>query len=115
MIEIKESIETQMRKGILEYCFLIILSRHRAYPSEIISSLSASKLLVKEATAYTVLNRLRKEEKVSYEWEESPSGPPRKYYTITERGRAALAVMSDVWNDIVSTIQQISSENNTEY
>jgi PadR family transcriptional regulator PadR len=114
MNEIKESIETQMRKGIVEYCFLLILSRHRAYPSEIINTLSQSKLLVKEATAYTVLNRLRKEEKVDYEWEESPSGPPRKYYSITDKGRQALTVMASVWNDIVDTVKKLSEIADTE-
>ena len=72
------NIRSQMRKGILEYCILLILSRERAYPSDIISRLSAANLIVVEGTLYTLLNRLRKEGKLNYEWEESPKGPPRK-------------------------------------
>jgi PadR family transcriptional regulator PadR len=61
-----------------------------------------------------VLNRLRKEEKVDYEWEESPSGPPRKYYSITDKGRQALTVMASVWNDIVDTVKKLSEIADTE-
>lgn len=93
-----------MRKGILEYCVLLILSRERAYPSDIINRLSQAKLIVVEGTLYTLLNRLRKEGKLNYEWEESPMGPPRKYYFITGEGVIYLAEMSKIWDEIVKTV-----------
>lgn len=98
------NIRSQMRKGILEYCVLLLLSRKRAYPSDIISGLSEASLIVVEGTLYTLLNRLRKEGKLNYEWEESPKGPPRKYYFITPAGTEALAEMSDAWDEIVANV-----------
>lgn len=98
------NIRSQMRKGILEYCVLLLLSRKRAYPSDIINGLSEAKLIVVEGTLYTLLNRLRKEGKLNYEWEESPKGPPRKYYFITPIGEETLSEMSDAWDEIVSNV-----------
>lgn len=98
------NIRSQMRKGILEYCVLLLLNRTRAYPSDIINSLSEASLIVVEGTLYTLLNRLRKEGKLEYEWEESPKGPPRKYYFITELGRETLEEMSRAWDEIVTNV-----------
>lgn len=98
------NIRSQMRKGILEYCVLLLLNRRRAYPSDIINGLSDADLIVVEGTLYTLLNRLRKEGKLSYEWEESPKGPPRKYYFITETGKATLEEMSEAWDEIVANV-----------
>ena len=98
------NIRSQMRKGILEYCVLLLLSRKRAYPSDIIAGLSEASLIVVEGTLYTLLNRLRKEGKLNYEWEESPKGPPRKYYFITQEGQRALAEMSEAWDEIVANV-----------
>ncbi len=98
------NIRSQMRKGILEYCVLLLLNRQRAYPSDIINGLSDADLIVVEGTLYTLLNRLRKEGKLSYEWEESPKGPPRKYYFITEIGKATLNEMSAAWDEIVANV-----------
>ena len=98
------NIRSQMRKGILEYCVLLLLSRQRAYPSDIITGLSEASLIVVEGTLYTLLNRLRKEGKLEYQWEESPKGPPRKYYFITEAGREALAEMSEACDEIVVNV-----------
>ena len=98
------NIRSQMRKGILEYCVLLLLSRGRAYPSDIINCLSEADLIVVEGTLYTLLNRLRKEGKLSYEWEESPKGPPRKYYFITSIGKDTLSEMSDAWDEIVANV-----------
>lgn len=93
-----------MRKGILEYCVLLLLSTQRAYPSDIITGLREASLIVVEGTLYTLLNRLRKEGKLNYEWEESPKGPPRKYYFITPSGAETLKEMSDAWDEIATTI-----------
>ncbi len=98
------NIRSQMRKGILEYCVLLLLNKKRAYPSDIISGLSEASLIVVEGTLYTLLNRLRKEGKLNYEWEESPKGPPRKYYFITETGKETLEEMSAAWDEIVANV-----------
>lgn len=98
------NIRSQMRKGILEYCVLLLLSKERAYPSDIITKLSEASLIVVEGTLYTLLNRLRKEGKLNYEWEESPKGPPRKYYFITPEGIESLIEMSAVWDEIVDNV-----------
>lgn len=103
------NIRSQMRKGILEYCVLLILSRHRAYPSDIITKLSEASLIVVEGTIYTLLNRLRKEGKLNYEWEESPKGPPRKYYFITDAGNKYLEEMSRAWDEIVNNVNHFKN------
>lgn len=98
------NIRAQMRKGILEYCILLFLSHKKAYPSDIIESLKEAQLIVVEGTIYTLLNRLRKEGKLSYEWVESTMGPPRKYFFITDQGREELDMMSAAWNEISNTV-----------
>ncbi len=106
------NIRSQMQKGILEYCVLLLLSRQRAYPSDIINGLSEASLIVVEGTLYTLLNRLRKEGKLNYEWEESPKGPPRKYYFITPIGEEALSEMSEAWDEIVANVNHFRNLNN---
>lgn len=103
----KENIATQMRKGIMDYCFLIILARNRVYPSEIINYLKGVGLVIKEATVYTVLSRLTKEGKVTYQWEESTQGPPRKYFMITPLGLEYLKATAQVWNEISNSISKL--------
>lgn len=99
-----------MRKGIMEYCFLIILSRRRAYPSELVATLKGANLDVKEATVYTVLNRLLKDGKVAYQWQESTQGPPRKYFSITPAGLDTLQITEDVWTSMVQTINTLKTQ-----
>ena len=106
------NIRSQMRKGILEYCVLLILSRERAYPSDIINRLNEASLIVVEGTLYTLLNRLRKEGKLNYEWEESPKGPPRKYYFITADGKETLEEMSKAWDEIVNNVNHFRNFQN---
>lgn len=103
-IEKDVNMRSQMRKGILEYCILLLLSHERAYPSDIIGKLKEASLIVVEGTLYTLLNRLRKEGKLNYVWEESPKGPPRKYYFITPAGLYALNEMSLAWDEIVANV-----------
>lgn len=98
------NIKAQMRKGILEYCVLLLLNREKAYPSDIINRLSEASLIVVEGTIYTLLNRLRKEGKLNYEWVESTMGPPRKYYFITPEGRSYLFEMEKAWDEIVENV-----------
>lgn len=105
----KDNIKSQMRKGMLEYCVLMLLSREKAYPSDIIRTLSEADMIVVEGTIYTLLNRLRREGKLDYEWQESPKGPPRKYYFITETGKEVLEAMYEAWIEISSAINHISN------
>ena len=98
------NIKSQMRKGILEYCVLLLLQHGRAYPSDIITRLNEASLIVVEGTLYTLLNRLKKEGKLSYEWQESTMGPPRKYYSITPEGLRSLQEMAKAWDEIVENV-----------
>src|SRR3954467_8464260 len=82
--------ETQMRKGMLVYCVLLLLKDGKVYTSEIISSLRKAELIVVEGTLYPLLNRLAKDKLLAYEWQESEQGPPRKYYWLTDEGQALL-------------------------
>ena len=96
-----------MRKGVLEYCILCILARKEAYASAIIEELKASNMIVVEGTLYPLLIREKNQGYLTYRWEESPQGPPRKYYVITEKGKALLQEMDAAWNEIVTTIETL--------
>lgn len=96
-----------MRKGVLEYCILSILAKREAYASSIIEELKAANMIVVEGTLYPLLIREKNQGLLSYRWEESPQGPPRKYYMITEKGRALLQEMDNAWNEIVTTIDTL--------
>jgi len=102
-----ENVRSQMRKGVLEYCILSILSRKEAYASSIIDELKVANMIVVEGTLYPLLIRQKNQGLLSYRWEESTQGPPRKYYVITDKGRAVLAEMDAAWQEIVSTIQTL--------
>jgi PadR family transcriptional regulator PadR len=104
-----DNIKAQMRKGILEYCILSILSKDDAYASEIINQLKQSEMIVVEGTLYPLLTRQKNQQLLSYRWEESTQGPPRKYYSITSKGKLALEELDKVWNDLVNTIDNIKT------
>lgn len=104
------NIKSQMRKGMLEYCILLVLKENRRYTSDIIDKMKDSGLVVVEGTLYTLLNRLRKEGKLTYEWEESPKGPPRKYYRLTPIGNDVLESMSEAWDEIACTVNNFREE-----
>jgi PadR family transcriptional regulator PadR len=105
-----DNIQAQMRKGILEYCILSILSKGDAYTSSIINELKESEMIVVEGTLYPLLTRQKNQGLLSYRWEESTQGPPRKYYAITDRGRSLLAELDKVWGDLVKAIEAIRSK-----
>lgn len=105
-----ENTQAQMRKGILEYCILSILSEVEAYPSEILESLENAKLLVVEGTLYPLLTRLKNMELLSYRWEESTSGPPRKYYHITSQGTEFLKELDKTWNELQQAVQKLTKK-----
>ena len=96
-----------MRKGVLEYCILCILARKEAYASAIIEELKAANMIVVEGTLYPLLIREKNQGYLTYRWEESPQAPPRKYYVITEKGKALLQEMDAAWNEIVTTIETL--------
>lgn len=102
-----ENVKSQMRKGVLEYCILGILNKKDSYASSIISELKDAKMIVVEGTLYPLLIRLKNQGSLSYRWEESTQGPPRKYYTITDKGREQLLDMDAAWSEMVQTIELI--------
>ena len=102
-----DNVRAQMRKGVLEYCILCILSRKEAYASSILEELKAVGMLVVEGTLYPLLIRQKNQGLLSYRWEESPQGPPRKYYVITEKGREQLADMDAAWQEMVQSINTL--------
>ncbi len=104
-----ENVRAQMRKGVLEYCILCILSRKEAYASSILEELKTANMLVVEGTLYPLLIRQKNQGLLSYRWEESPQGPPRKYYVITEKGRAQLADMGAAWQEMVQSIETLKN------
>lgn len=99
-----ENTKAQMRKGVLEFCILSILQTKEAYPSEIIDKLKAAKLIVVEGTLYPLLTRLKNAGLLKYRWEESKSGPPRKYYALTEVGQEFLKELDSTWQDLVAAV-----------
>lgn len=99
-----DNIKSQMRKGVLEYCVLSILNNNDAYASSLIAELKDAKMIVVEGTLYPLLTRQKNQGLLSYRWEESLQGPPRKYYSLTDRGKELLAEMDTAWEDVVETI-----------
>jgi len=104
-----ENTKAQMRKGVLEYCILSILKTNDAYVAEILNSLKEAKLLVVEGTIYPLLTRLKNADLLSYRWEESTSGPPRKYYGITEKGTDFLNELDTTWNDLSNAVNLVTN------
>lgn len=102
-----ENAKAQMRKGVLELCILSVLSRGDAYANDLINKLKESEMIVVEGTLYPLLTRQKNAGLLSYRWEESPQGPPRKYYTITELGRTYLEDLLKSWDELVETVGSI--------
>ena len=106
-----ENVQSQMRKGIIEYCTLLLLSKEDMYPSDIIHQLKNAKMIVVEGTLYPLLMRQKNAGLLSYRWEESTQGPPRKYYTITETGKDFLSELNSAWNEIIETVDTLRAKN----
>ncbi|MFY0594710.1 PadR family transcriptional regulator [Roseivirga sp.] len=104
-----ENTQVQMRKGILEFCILKIISRGEVYASDMLGELTSAKIMVVEGTLYPLLTRLRKAGLVDYKWVESNSGPPRKYYTITDLGLEFVNNLDNTWQELVKSTSQIIS------
>jgi PadR family transcriptional regulator PadR len=101
-----ENTKAQMRKGILELCVLSIIAEEEAYPSDIIGKLKESQLIVVEGTLYPLLNRLKNSQLLQYTWRESKSGPPRKYYQLTDQGKTFLDGLVDTWEQLNHAVNQ---------
>jgi PadR family transcriptional regulator PadR len=102
------NIKVQMRKGLLEYCILSIISREEAYASDILDTLKQANLLVVEGTLYPLLTRMKNEELLTYRWQESTSGPPRKYYALTKEGVELLNQLHEEWKIIQTAVKTIN-------
>lgn len=103
----EDNAKTQMRKGILEYCILSIIAREDSYAPKIIAELKRASMIVVEGTIYPILTRQKNAGLLTYRWEESPQGPPRKYYTLTDKGRSHLEALDEAWNEMVEQIESI--------
>ncbi|SFC26091.1 PadR family transcriptional regulator [Kaistella jeonii] len=107
-----ENTKAQMRKGILEFCILSLIDQREMYVSDLIDELKTGKLDVVEGTLYPLLTRLKNGEFLSYRWEESTGGPPRKYYQMTEKGKLFLAELRNTWNELTDSVNQITKNTN---
>ena len=104
-----DNVKSQMRKGMLEYCIMLLLHKEPAYSSDIIQKLKEAQLIVVEGTLYPLLTRLKNDDLLSYEWVESTQGPPRKHYKLTEKGVAFLGELELSWKELNETVNHIAS------
>jgi PadR family transcriptional regulator PadR len=102
-----EPARAQMRKGMLEFCTMLIIEKGKAYTSDILSELKEADLLVVEGTLYPLLSRLKVQGALEYSWEESKSGPPRKYYSLTAEGRHMLSLSKEAWKELTHSVNAL--------
>ena len=105
----EDNVKAQMRKGILEYCILAILSREDSYAPKIIAELKQAEMIVVEGTLYPILTRQKNAGLLTYRWEESPQGPPRKYYKLSEQGETFLGELEISWKELNDTVNHIAN------
>lgn len=103
-----ENTKAQMRKGVLEFCILSVLKNQDAYVAEILKTLKEAKMLVVEGTIYPLLTRLKNAGLLNYRWEESTTGPPRKYYALTENGKLFLVELTNTWNELHNAVTLVT-------
>ncbi len=110
-----QNTQSQMRKGVLEFCILSIIQKGEVYPSDIVEQMKAANLHILEGTLYPLLTRLKNAGLLNYRWVESVSGPPRKYFVLTEDGNQAFEVLLKTWNEMTAAVNQLtqSANNNT--
>ena len=108
-----ENTKAQMRKGVLEYCILSILENEDQYASEILDTLKDARMLVVEGTIYPLLTRLKNAGLLTYRWEESTSGPPRKYYALTEEGTSFLKELDTTWDELRNAVNLVTRSKST--
>ena len=105
-----ENTQVQMRKGILEFCILEIISRGEVYASDMLEELTAAKMIVVEGTLYPLLTRLKNASLLDYSWVESTSGPPRKYFSLTEQGTSFYRELEDTWNELAYAVNALKDK-----
>jgi PadR family transcriptional regulator, regulatory protein PadR len=105
-----ENTQIQMKKGILEFCILKIISRGEVYASDMLEELTSARMIIVEGTLYPLLSRLKNAGLVDYKWIESKSGPPRKYYTLTSQGQEFLTGLAETWKELVNSTTVISGK-----
>ena len=103
-----------MRRGLLELCVMSIIARKEAYPSDILEELKSAELIVVEGTIYPLLTRLKNADLLSYNWQESDSGPPRKYYSLTDKGKDFFEDLKSAWNQLKYSVEQTVSTHETD-
>ncbi|MDR3714420.1 MAG: PadR family transcriptional regulator [Puia sp.] len=103
-----ENTQSQMRKGILEFCILSIIRRGEAYPSDIVEEMKAANLNILEGTLYPLLTRLKNADMLAYRWVESNSGPPRKYFSLTPKGEAFYGELEATWNELANAVNALA-------
>lgn len=109
-----ENSKSQMRKGMLEYCVMLLLRHQPLYAADIITRLKDANMIVVEGTLYPLLNRLKKDALLKYEWQESTQGPPRKYYALTDEGLYLLQQLDASWQELSLTVKILQGQNNRE-
>ena len=103
-----QNTQSQMRKGVLEFCILSIIQQGEVYPSDIVDKMKAANLHILEGTLYPLLTRLKNAGLLNYRWVESVTGPPRKYFVMTDEGNEAFAVLLKTWNDMAGAVNQLT-------
>jgi PadR family transcriptional regulator, regulatory protein PadR len=106
-----ENTQSQMRKGVLEFCILSVIQRGEVYPSDIIEEMKKANLNILEGTLYPLLTRLKNADLLTYRWVESSSGPPRKYFSLTEKGAAFYKELEQTWNEMASSVATVTRPN----
>jgi PadR family transcriptional regulator PadR len=101
---------SQMRKGVLEFCILSIIKQGEAYPSDIIEKMKAADLAIFEGTLYPLLTRLKNADMLTYRWVESSSGPPRKYFSLTEKGAAFYQELESTWQQLSNAVESVTKQ-----
>jgi PadR family transcriptional regulator PadR len=105
-----ENVKAQMRKGVLEFCILSVLSKGDAYTTDLLNKLKESELIVVEGTLYPLLTRQKNAGLLSYRWEESTQGPPRKYYALTDKGREVLKELQSSWKGLIDSVDSLVNQ-----
>ncbi len=108
-----ENTQSQMRRGILEFCILSIIRRGEAYPSNIVEEMKAAQLQVLEGTLYPLLTRLKNAGMLTYRWVESNSGPPRKYFSLTEEGTVFYKQLEDTWDELANAVNALKNKDDS--
>ncbi len=107
-----ENAKAQMKKGVLELCILLVIEKKESYPSDIIEELKSYNIIVVEGTLYPLLTRLKNSGILTYRWEESSAGPPRKYYKLTEAGNEFLKELKKAWTEMVDAVNKVTKNKN---